>query len=317
MLKVVIIGYGELGAALIKGIVKTKHQIAGVLGWDRRKHYSRFITNFFPEEMEKLRRQYKLPTIDVPCVNGYEFLEKMTALQPDIILIGSWGEILKRETIELAKKYCINCHPSYLPEHRGSNPYASAIVQGSEYSGVTFHEVDEKIDTGRILLQEKIDITQEDTGASLRDKCAYIAELLVVKLLDKIENNKLTPCVQDETKATYYPRLKAEDGAIDWNNSATTIHNQIRGLYPWIHCYAVYENKLVLIKKSNIVPIEFSNNLPGTILNVSTEGILVATGSPQAAVLLNDLQIFGLNTSLSRIYLNRILNVDKKFTNAL
>lgn len=317
MLKVLLIGYGVLGESLLSGILTSKHQVVGLLSWDRRKTTTRISNTFFPDNIEKLRRKYKIKAIDVEDVNSFEFIKIAKSLDPDILLIGSWGQILKKHVIDIPNKYCINCHPSYLPKHRGSNPYSSSIIAGESFTGVTFHEVDENIDTGRIILQEKIPISENNTGESIRTKCGEVAKNLIVKLLDDIENNNITLTPQDESIASYYPRLKAEDGAVKWGRSAQEIHNQIRGLHPWIYSYATYKNKLLLIETSHIVNKGFSETEPGTIIEITDDGIIVSTKTPGKALFLGGLQIFGVNKLLSKMLLNKEITVGERLKDAL
>jgi methionyl-tRNA formyltransferase len=317
MLKIILVGYGELAAALLSGILSTDNQIQGLLSWNRRKKMSRITYHLFPDELEKLRRKNNVKAIDVQNINSYEFVRIATDLKPDIIMVGSWGQILKKHIIEIPSKYCINCHPSYLPYHRGSNPYASAIVYGESFTGVTFHEINEEIDAGNIILQEKIPIEIDDTGNTLRYKCAEVAKKLVIRLLEDIQNNRAIPIPQDHSKATYYPRLKASDGAIDWYQSVEAIHNKIRGLSPWVFAFALYQNKVILIKKSQMIDKNTDKKEPGTILEVREDGIIVSTTDTTKALLLSEIEIFGLNLFFSKVYLKKHFKPGQKLTNAL
>lgn len=317
MLRILLIGYGELAKALLEGLLSTKHEIVGLLSWDRRKHFSRFTYNLWPDSLERLRRKAQVPALDVDSANGYKFVQIASSLEPDIILVGSWGEILKRHIIDLPKKYCINCHPSFLPFHRGSNPYASVIVQGEKFTGVTFHEIDESIDTGRIIMQQKFLTNIADTGESIRRKCAELAGSMVPTLLDDIENDRVQPKEQDNRIATYFPRIKVEDGSIDWSKPAEVINNQIRGLYPWIFCYTTYKNKFIIVKKCRLVDIEESTCEPGIILKVLDNSVLVSTSTIGKGLLLSNLEIFGLSQFFSNFYLKKLLQPNERFKNAL
>jgi methionyl-tRNA formyltransferase len=316
-LKILLIGYGELAEGLLSGILNTSHEIVGVLSWNRRTKSSRLIHNLWPDKIERLRKRHNLKAIEVANINSFEFVRIAKNLDPDILLIGSWGQILKKHVIEIPNKYCINCHPSYLPAHRGSNPYTSAIMHGEEYSGVSFHQVDEDIDTGPLILQEKVPISPDETGQDLRIKCSNVARTLVVKLLDQIENNQVILTPQDNSKASYFPRIKAEDGAINWEESAQQIHNRIRSLHPWVFSYATYQNKLILIKKSRVIDTDPIEAEPGTILSITTGGLIVSTIDSNKALLLKDLEIFGLNNFVSNWYLKKSLKTGGQFRNAL
>ena len=317
MLKILLIGYGILAESLLRGIVETDHIVVGFLSWDRRRQLNRFQQKLFPDTLELLRRKHNIHAIDLKRTNSYSFIEKATALEPDIILVGSWGEIFKQPVIDIPTRYCINCHPSLLPKHRGSNPYSSVILQGEKETGVTFHQIDEDIDTGHIIMQEKILIDHNDTGEIIRYKCCMKAKQMVPALLDNIYNNKVSLIPQNHAVASYYPRIKASDGAIKWDKSAQQIHDQIRGLIPWVTSYAVYNSKIVLIGKSTIVDIEPTDAPPGTVLKVIDLSVIVSTSTRSKGLLLEDLSIFGLNSFISKRLLKISLKVGKVFTDAM
>ena len=254
MLRVVILGYGELAQSLVLGILQTKHKIAGVLRWKRYKpnRLSAFIKDTFaPEVLLSIIRTHNIKDINAEKANSEKFIKEMKKLKPDVIIVGSWGEILKKEIIDIPKVACINCHPSLLPKHRGSNPYISAIRQGEMTTGVTFHLMDEKIDAGDILLQAEVPISELETGYSLKKKCAFMAKENIQILLDRLERGEIIPTGQKDSEASHFSILAEEDAIINWHESAEFIHNQIRGLHPWIKCYTLFENTFLFIKSTN------------------------------------------------------------------
>lgn len=317
MLKILLIGYGILVESLLKGILDTEHQVVGFYSWDRRKKISPITRFFNVDTLDALRKNAGIPAIEVPSVNGYEFIEIANKLQPDVILVGSWGEILKEHVIGIPIKYCINCHPSLLPKHRGSNPYASVLKEGETTTGVTFHLIDEGIDTGDIIKQAHVSIDQSDTGETIRYKCCNKARELVPELLEDIEKDRIYPQKQNHSAASYYPRLRASDGAIKWNRPVDQIHNSIRGLYPWIKSYTMLKGRLLIVNKSEIVTINDAYYEPGTIIDVFDNSIIVKTVTENKGILLSGLTVFGMNEFVSRIYLKRLLTVGIKLSNAI
>jgi methionyl-tRNA formyltransferase len=181
-----------------------------------------------------------------------------------------------------------------LPEHRGPNPYTSTIKEGETKTGITFHLVDEGIDSGAILLQKEINISDDDTGESLRVKASYKARESVKELLDGLENARFLPQKQDAAKATYFPRVNEDDAVINWNKSAQSIHDQIRGLYPWLICYTRFKNDFFKIKSSKIVDLTIPSSEAGRILAKSKNSLLVSTADPLKAVLIRNLELYGL-----------------------
>jgi len=164
MLRVVIIGYGETASSLMLGVMKTRHKLVGIKRWEKSNPLLGFLKDtLWPDQLTTLIKANGIKEIQAESVNSPAFLREIRALKADVLLIGSWGEILKKNAIISPKIACINCHPSLLPKHRGPNPYASAIIYGETKTGITFHLVDEGIDTGAVLLQKEIPITHEDT----------------------------------------------------------------------------------------------------------------------------------------------------------
>ena len=309
MLRVILVGYGELASSLMLGILESKHKLVSVFRWDKTE--SNNITSFvkdslWPNNFSTLIKTYKIPEINANSINSEKFIKQALRLQPDVILVGAWGEKIKSNTIILPKIACVNCHPSLLPVHRGSNPYASVIKQGESKTGITFHLVNEKIDTGSILLQKEISILDNDTGGSLREKCAFIARDTVKELLDGLENALFIPQKQDESRASYFPRLTQEDAVINWDMPAYAIHNQIRGLQPWADCFTRYKKQFLMIKSSEIIKLEKPVKNSGKILSKSIKGIAVSTGDPEKALLISDLSVYGFLRIFSSNFINKI-----------
>lgn len=316
MLRVIIVGYGELASSLMLGTIESSHKVVGVLTWKNKNRgiksiISSALLKLFPDNYTSLMKTYGIYEINAKSINSFEFIKEAVKLQADVILVGAWGEILKKETIIVPKIACINCHPSLLPAHRGANPYSSVLRQGETKTGITFHLMDEKIDTGPILLQKEIEILKDDNGDTLRKKCAYKARQTVQELLDELENGMFIPVKQNEKKASYFPRLKDSDAKIDWNKPAEVIHNQIRGLYPWMECYTRHNNQFIMVNSSKIVELENLVNEPGKILAKSKKTLNVSTADPYKAVLLENVRVYGFLGNLwTKFYLDRFVKIN-------
>ena len=323
MLKVVLVGYGELASSLLLGIQESKHELVGVFRHEK-VEYNPWILKIkdyvYPAPFYLLIKQNNIPEINARSVNSEQFKKEIMRLQPDVILIGSWGEILKKDIIILPKVACINCHPSMLPHHRGSNPYSSAIRAGEKITGVTFHLVDTGIDTGNILAQFAVKITDDDTGTTLRTRCAYTARAGVVELLDGIENGDVIPHPQDENIASYFPRISPMDVVIDWSKPAHTIYNQIRGLHPWTCCYTRYKDRFMRVESAKIVDLAEKCTLPaGTILSKMPKGLLVVTSDKNLGLHLENVEVINFGLSLfsspwSRIFIKYFVKVGDVLT---
>ncbi len=303
MLRVVVLGYGELAQSVVLGILQTKHKLAGIMRWRHSKtnRLASFLQDTFaPDHLLSIIRSQDLKEIKAVRANTGKFTDQMKKLRPDVIIVASWGEILKSEAIDLPKVACINCHPSLLPKHRGSNPYASAIRQGETKTGVTFHLMNEKIDAGDILLQSEVEISEIDTGETLKRKCAFTAKEAVKILLDRLERAEAVPVAQDESKASYFPAISADDAYINWENPAESIHNQVRGLHPWVQCYTRYKNGFLFAKSSEVVKLDKPAGKHGVLIEKSENELVISTASPDKAIRLKGVEPYSFFYELRR-----------------
>ncbi len=304
-MRVILVGYGELASSLLLGIIESGHDVIGVLKWDTSKNKLLYPLKklLLPNNFESVIKTHKIFEIKTNSINSKAFFNIAKSLNPDIILVGSWGEILEEEIINLPRVACVNCHPSLLPKHRGSNPYASVLTQGEVQTGVSFHLVSEQVDAGPILMQKIVSITEDDNGYDLRTKCTFKAKEMVGELLNKLENANCLPQEQDERQATYYPRLTIDDAAINWNRPAEEIHNQIRGITCWIKCYTIYNNDFLMVNGSKIVKLDNPVDNPGKILARQKNNLIVATKSKYKAIQIQNLKLYGLAGSVRAKFL--------------
>lgn len=302
MLKVVVLGYGELTQSIVLGILESGHKLVGVFRWDKyrpNRVYACIRDILVPDALLSIMRTHNIRDINAEKANSIEFKQEIQKLAPDVIIVGAWGEILRQDIINLPKVACINCHPSYLPAHRGSNPYVSVLMAGEKETGITFHLMTPEIDAGDILLQEKVSISNSDNAGSLKKKCAFTAKRMVPVLLNRLEKAELIPIKQDESKASYYRAVNEDDVIINWSEPAETTHNRIRAFSPKTGCYTRYGNDFLFIRSSEIVNLNTPVLSPGKILEKRGAALLVATGTPDKAILADQITVYGF---LSRLW---------------
>ena len=167
----------------------------------------------------------------------------MTALQPEAIIVVGYGRIIPPWMLELPRYGNINVHASLLPKYRGAAPVQWAIAQGETVTGVTTMLLNEGLDTGDILLQKEMAIRPEDTSVTLWPRLAELGADLLVETLRGLEHKTITAVPQDDAQATLAPILKKEDGQVDFNRTATEIHNRLRGFQPWPGAYTQFRGK--------------------------------------------------------------------------
>ena len=207
--------------------------------------------------------------------NDTEAINYLKELKPDFIIVVAFGQILTKEVLDIPKYGCINLHASLLPMYRGAAPLNWAIIKGEKKSGNTTMLMDVGLDTGDMLLKDEVEITEDMTAGNLHDILMERGAYLLIKTIEGLSNGSIIPEKQSED--TFYAKmLNKELALIDWNNTAKDIHNLIRGLNPWPIAYTNYEDKSMKIYESKVLN-ETTNKEPGTIVNVSKEGIKVAT----------------------------------------
>jgi len=205
-----------------------------------------------------------------------EVLKKM---EPDLIIIAAYGQILPKSILDLPRIGCINLHPSLLPKYRGAAPIQRAIINGEKETGVTVMFMDEGEDTGDIILQENMPIEIVDTSETLSQKLSDFAAQLILKTLELAKKDKLPRQHQDHTKATHAQKLTKEEGLIAWEKTAFEIHNLIRGTIPWPGAYTSF-NENIQLKIWESLPIEYTKSqlAPGNIVGIQEKGVVVNTG---------------------------------------
>ena len=271
MLRVVIVGYGEMFTNLIAATLDAGCEIVGVFRGEMKKFNSaqrKFKDIFNPSIEYNYLKSYNLHEIDARSVNSDKFRKELLKLNPDIVFVGSWGEKISKQTYDIPKIATINVHPSLLPKYRGPNPYFWTIKNMEQTTGVTFHLVDDGFDTGAILAQEEIKIYPSDTGETLKQRTVLTARGVACELLKDLSEDIIIPLIQREEYSSYYSHPRGL--MIDFKKSSQEIDALIRAAYPWVKPY-FYHNLTPLVPncKKNIIEdniTEFVNS--GTITNV-------------------------------------------------
>jgi methionyl-tRNA formyltransferase len=230
-----------------------------------------------------IAQREQLPLLQPTKMKDAAFLADLSSWQPDVIAVAAFGRILPPAILSLPPRGCINVHGSLLPKYRGAGPIQWAIINGETETGITTMLMDEGMDTGAMLLQERMVIEPEDTAGSLSSRLAELGGRLLIETLAQWKAGTLIPRPQDHTQATLAPLLKKEDGAINWSLYATTIANRIRGLSPWPGAYTFFNTDRWMIYRA-IAMDETATLAPGQIASVTKDEIHVATGKGVLAI---------------------------------
>jgi len=247
-----------------------------------------------PPPIKKLAKAAAIPILQPERIKGNVFPPILKKYEPDLIVLTAYGNILPPDIINLAPLGTINVHGSLLPKYRGAAPIQWALINGETETGITIMQMDEGIDTGDILLQEKILIEPADTTATMSVKLAELGGEALVKALDLLRLDKLTPVKQDNSQASLAPLLKKENGLVDWAQSAEQISCLIRGLDPWPSAYTIISGKRLRLFSPQAVGNSSCQNTftePGVVCRADRSGLLVNTGD--GCLLIKEIQAEG------------------------
>lgn len=237
---------------------------------------------FSPVKEEALRRDIRVLQ-PVKLRHDREVIEEMKALAPDFIIVVAYGQILSEEVLSIPKYGCINLHASILPKLRGAAPLNFALIEGHRESGSTTMLMDKGLDTGDMLLVEKVPLDFSMNVEALHDQLSAGGGNLLIRTIEGLVDNSIKPMKQNHADATYAPLIKRELCEIDWTKSAEEIHNLVRGLSPVPGAFSYIGEDKVKILETDV--LEHNDQEPGTITEVGKNGILVTTGQGTLRIL--------------------------------
>ncbi len=224
-----------------------------------------------------IAQEDQIPVFQPQNLKDEQFISELKNLQADLFIVIAYGNILPSSILQIPKIFCINVHGSLLPKYRGAAPVNWAIINGEKETGFSLIKISPKMDAGQIIVQEKMPIFDDESAQSLRVRMAKESAVCLCETIKKIAGGKFSLTPQDESKVTFAPKLTKELGSVNWSKSAQEIYNLVRGLLPWPGAYTTYQDKIFKILLSTVIRQEFLQ-VPGTILAITKEGILVATG---------------------------------------
>jgi len=242
------------------------------------------------QAVKKTALERGIPVMQPEKMRDKAFLNELRELDVDIFVVAAYGKILPETVLNMPKYGAVCVHASLLPRWRGASPIQQAIISGDSVTGVTIMRMDKGIDTGDIVLQEKIDIDEDETGGTLHDKLSELGAELILKALGLIENGSAVYEKQDGFASSYAPIINKEDGRVDWNMPAVKIERLIRGLNPWPSAYT-YTDDGSMIKIWEAALAEGVCGECGEIISAAPDGIIVACGD--GAVIIKELQRAG------------------------
>jgi methionyl-tRNA formyltransferase len=279
-MKIIFMGTPDFSIPSLESIYKSKHELTAIVTTpDKERGRGRKIT-YTP--VKQFAVENNIPVYQPEKLkSNTEFIEQMKALQPDLFVVVAF-RILPKEVFDIPKFGSFNLHGSFLPKYRGAAPIQWALINGETETGLTTFKLAEKVDTGNIYLQEKVEIFPADNFETLHDRMSLLSEDLVLKTISLIESGNFELKLQDDSLASPAPKITKEICKIDWNKSAKEIHNLVRGLSPHPAAFFIYNGKGIKIYKVEIV--EQNDMKPFQIHQTKTE-LIIGCGKDAIRVL--------------------------------
>ena len=273
--KIIFMGTPDFSVPPLKALAEQGHEILLVITQpDRPKGRGK---KMMPPPVKVAALDLGLKVIQPENMHSTEIKKQLMALKPDVFVVVAFGHKLSQEVLDIPRINPINIHASVLPAYRGSSPIQAAILNQDKTAGVTTMFMDRDLDTGDILLTSTTPITEDDTAQDLHDRLSVMGAELIIKTLDALAENKITPIPQDHSLATHAPMLKKSDGRIDWTDSPEKISAKVRAMTPWPGAFTYLKGQPIKIFRV-ITSKTPSNAKPGTVLFCDDQGICVAAG---------------------------------------
>lgn len=293
-MRLVFMGTPDFAVETLRSIVKAGHEVAGVVTQpDRPRGRGKALQ---PTPVKAAAEEAGLPVYQPEDVRASAFVEVLRGLEPEVIVVVAFGQMLSKEILELPRYGCLNVHASLLPKYRGAAPIQWAVIRGERESGVTIMRMDEGLDTGDILAERAVLLEEDETGGSLFDRLSILGAGLLVETLEAVVKGHVEARPQPAVSPTpYASMIKKNMGCIDWSRGAGEIERSIRGLYPWPGSFTHLKGKTLKIFKAAVCGPEDREGAgdarPGQVLGTDRKGIYVKCG--QDCLRIEELQLEG------------------------
>ena len=266
-MKIIFMGTPDFSIPSLKSIYNSEHElIAVVTAPDKERGRGQKVT-FTPVKQFAIDKD--IPVFQPEKLKGnIEFVDQMKKLEPDLFVVVAF-RILSKEIFDIPKYGSFNLHASLLPKYRGAAPIQWVLINGETETGLTTFKLAEKVDTGNIYLQEKVEIKPDDNFGTLHDRISLLGVDLVMRTISLIDSGNYELKQQNDSLTSPAPKITKEICQIDWKKSAKEIHNLVRGLTPYPGAFFVFNGKVIKVYKTEI--IQRNDLKPGEIHQSKTE----------------------------------------------
>jgi len=276
-MRIVFMGSGRLACPALRELLSSPHdEVVGLVTQPDRPSGRR--QHLAPCPVRAFVGDRKLAVITPEKVSAPEVVQQIAAWKPDLFVVADFGQLLRPALLAVPPLGSINIHPSLLPKYRGAAPMAWAVANGETETGVTIMYLNERMDAGDIILQQRVPIRDDHTAATLEPLLAELGATLLLRVLADLRQGRVTRTPQDEARVVLAPKLRKQDGRIIWTRSAAEIHNCVRGFCPWPGTYCEVPEGSGHTLRVLRTKVEEGVGRPGEVIGCDAQGPLVACG---------------------------------------
>lgn len=262
-MRIIFFGTPEPAAEILEGLLKAKQNVVAAITRPDRPKGRGLVKEASPVAL--ISEKYGIKTLKPEKLISAEFQSELNSFECDIAVVVAYGKIIPPEFLKLPKYGFINVHASLLPKYRGASPIQAALLNGEKETGVTIMRLDEGLDTGGIIEQATVKIEEDDDCKTLSDKLFRIGKGLLLKVLDDLEKGTAKKTPQDNSKASYAPLIRKEEGLIDFGGSAGEINNKVRAFTGWPGAFTFYKGKKIKFLKAEVIEEASAADDAGTV----------------------------------------------------
>ena len=298
-MRIAFMGTPDFSVPCLRALTESKHEVVGVFCQPDKPVGRKQELRMPDVKIEALKHDLEVfQPVSLRNGKGVEILEK---IKPDLVIVVAYGKILPPDFLSFPKYGCINVHASILPKYRGASPIHWAVINGDSETGVTTMQMDEGLDTGDIILCKKTKIDINSTTEEMFDILSELGANAMLETIELVEKGEVKRIPQNHSEATMVGLLSKELGVIDWNDTALSIHNKIRGLYSWPGASTTLDGKILKLH-SSVLSSEKGNNIPGSV--VKNSSCFVICCGDNRCVELKEVQLEGKKRMDSAAFLN-------------
>lgn len=287
-LRLVMMGTGRFALPTFRGLFDTDHQIVGLFTQpDRRGKGHHDHVN----PMKQLAEEHGTPVFQPEKINLPEGINALRDLKPDLCVVAAYGQILSAELLSLPRLGAINVHASLLPKYRGAAPIQYALWNGELETGITLFQIDPKLDAGPILGMVSTPIGPKETYGELELRLADLAVPLTLKVIERLSEGTAQPQPQNAAAFSKAPRLKKEQGEIDWSKSSRLVDCHVRAMQPWPKPYTFWHHegrqpmRVIVVEVDPHADSDAATIPPGTVVTCDGKRLFVKTGDSAVEIL--------------------------------